>query len=69
MKVLQIIASLMLLAIPTISLIQSLREFKKMTKGELVSRKACVTYIATSVGTWAFVMVVLWLAGVFKNFF
>ena len=69
MKVLSIIASLIVMAIPTISLIQSLHEFRKMTKGELVSRKACVTYIATSVGTWAFVMVVLWLAGVFKNFF
>jgi len=69
MKVLSIIASLILMAIPTISLIQSLREFKKRTKGELVSSKGCRTFVAMSLGTWFFFMVVLWLAGVFKNFF
>ena len=46
MKVLQIIASLIVLAIPTISLIQCLWEFKKTTKGEPVGRKACMTFVA-----------------------
>lgn len=69
MKVLSIIASLIMLAIPTISLIQSLREFKKRTKDEPVSSKDCRKFVATSLGTWVFFMVLLWLAGVFKNFF
>ena len=69
MKVLSIIASLIVLAIPTISLIQSLREFEKRAKGEPVSRKGCRKFVAMTLGTWFFFMVLLWLAGVFKNFF
>lgn len=68
MRVMSVIASVILILVPTISLIQSLREFKKRTKGELVGRKACMTFVATSLGIWSLFMALLWLAGVFKNF-
>lgn len=65
MKVMSVIASAILVLVPTISLILAIVKGKKNTA---TLRQFAVGVLLPNIGTWLLVLVIYYFAGVFKNF-